>query len=99
MFGIDPEGALLKAPKSPGAHTVVHLAVFALDGHGARQFQQIPKFVDPRASADDNIVALDGALVGLNCSDGERVIAEIEPVTSQPVMMRTPSASALDAKP
>ena len=56
----------------------MHLSVAPLDRHGLRQIQHVPHVADPRARAEDHIVAFDTALVGEHGGDGAAVVAELQ---------------------
>src|SRR5699024_5649675 len=69
--------AFLQAPIAPGGNIVVHGAVLPLDGNRGRQFQHVPQMLDPGAGADDDLFALDRALVGFHGRHGaRRILAE-----------------------
>src|SRR5262245_13543299 len=64
QLGINAKRPLLQAPEGPHRHAVMQLAVAALDADLLRQGQHVPDLLDPRAGADDDLVAADLALVG-----------------------------------
>src|SRR5690606_34327082 len=75
---VDAKRSLLQAPVFPHANTVMRLAVFALDGDGARQFKHVPDLIDPRPDADNDIVTSDFAFVRQKRGNGGRIAAKLE---------------------
>jgi hypothetical protein len=71
---IDREHAFLELPEAPHRNVRVQLAVASLDGDGPGQVEHGPEIADPRAGADDHVVAFDPALVGQHRGDRAAVV-------------------------
>jgi hypothetical protein len=77
-IGIDGERALFQAPEFPHRYVVMNVAGEVLDRDLLRQIEHVPDIIHPGTGAHHHRLAADAALVGVECSDGPRVRAELE---------------------
>ena len=75
---LDAQHPLLQLPVAPHGDIMMVGAVAALDGDRLGQRQHVPEVAHPGAGADDQLVAGDAPLVGLDGGHGLGVVAELE---------------------